>query len=160
MNEEPEFTVIQDTREQTPWIFDYEKSIAQEVGTLKTGDYTLKGFEDKLCIERKGCIEEFANNLGRDFARFKRELHRMDEYPHSFIICEFPMRDLIEYPFHQKNYKLQKTAKISGKYLLKQIMEIQLQHNVKIIFCGNKFYAIKSALSLIKRIHEKYRSET
>ena len=58
MNEEPEFTIIQDTREQTPWIFDYEKTIAQEIGTLKTGDYTLKGFEDKLCIERKGCIEE------------------------------------------------------------------------------------------------------
>ena len=160
MNEEPEFIVIQDTREQTPWIFDYEQSIAQEVGTLKTGDYTLKGLEDKLCIERKGCIEEFANNLGRDFARFKRELHRMDDYQHSFILCEFPLKDLIEYPFHRPNKNLQSKSKIGGRYLLKQIMEIQLEHNVKIIFCGSKFYAIKSALSLMKRIHEKYRPKT
>jgi DNA excision repair protein ERCC-4 len=160
MNEEPEFTIIQDTREQTPWIFDYEKSIAQEIGTLKTGDYTLKGLENKICIERKGCIEEFANNLGRDFARFKKELIRMDEYPHSFIVCEFPLRDLIEYPFHKPNKKLQSTAKIGGRYLLKQIMEIQIEHNVKIIFCGSKFYAIKSVLSLLKRIHEKYRPKT
>jgi len=157
MKEDVEFTVIQDTREQNPWIFDYERSIAQEISTLKTGDYTLKGFEDKLCIERKGCIEEFAANLGKDFSRFKKELYRMDEFTHSFIICEFPMHDVIEYPFHKPNKKLQSTTKISGKYLLKQIFEIQLHHNVKIIFCGNKFYAIKAALSLMKRVHEQYR---
>lgn len=160
MNEEAKFTIIQDTREQTPWMFDYEKGIAHEIGTLKTGDYTLKGYEDKICIERKGCIEEFANNLGRDFSRFKRELIRMDDYAHSFIICEFPMRDLVEYPFHKPNKKLQTQAKINGRFLMKQIMEIQLEHSVKIIFCGNKFYAIQTAVSLMKRIYEKYRPTT
>ena len=84
----------------------------------------------------------------------------MDEYPHSFIVCEFPLKDLIEYPFHKPNKKLQAIAKINGRYLLKQIMEIQIDHNVKIIFCGSKFYAIKYVLSLLKRIHEKYRSKT
>lgn len=160
MKDEVELTVIQDTREQTPWIFDYEKGIAQKISTLKTGDYTLEGFEQKLCIERKGSIEEFANNLGREFSRFKKELIRMDEFEHPFIVCEFPLRDLIEYPFHHQNRKLQETAKISGRYLLKQINEIQLDHKVKIIFCGNKFYAIKLVTSLMKRIHEKYRSAT
>jgi hypothetical protein len=58
------------------------------------------------------------------------------------------------------NVKLQQTAKMSGKYLLKLIMEIQLQHNVKIMFCGNKFYAMKTALSLMKRVHERYRQTT
>lgn len=157
MKKEPEFTIIRDTREQTPWDFTFEHTVAEELGTIKTGDYAVKGIEDKLCIERKGCIEEFANNLGKEYARFKRELIRMDEFPHSFIICEFPLKDLMEYPFHNNNTKLQQTSKISGKYLLKIMLEIQLDHKVKIIFCGSKFYAIRTALSLMKRIHERYR---
>lgn len=36
----PEFTIIQDTREQTPWSFGFEYTVAQEIGTLATGDYT------------------------------------------------------------------------------------------------------------------------
>ena len=158
MKKDPEFIIITDTREQTPWEFDFEHTVAQEIGTIKTGDYAVKGFEDKLCIERKGCIEEFANNLGKEFDRFKRELVRMEQFPHAFIICEFPLKDLIEFPFHNHNTKLQQTSKISGKYLLKIILEIQLEHNVKIMFCGNKFYAMKTALSLMKRTHEKYRT--
>jgi ERCC4-type nuclease len=160
MEKKPEFIILKDTREQTPWEFYYEHTVAEEVTTLKTGDYTVKGMEDKLCIERKGCIEELANNLGREFARFSRELTRMDSFPHAFIICEFPLKDLMEFPFHRPNNKLQKESKISGKYLLKQIMEIQLKHNVKIMFCGNKFYANQTALSLMKRINERYRTET
>ena len=66
MKKEPEFTIIRDTREQTPWDFTFEHTVAEELGTIKTGDYAVKGIEDKLCIERKGCIEEFANNLGKE----------------------------------------------------------------------------------------------
>lgn len=160
MEKKPDFTIIRDTREQTPWEFHYEHTVAEEIGTLKTGDYAIKGLEDKLVIERKGSVEEIASNLGRDYARFARELHRMDQYPHSFIICEFPLQDVIEYPFHRKNAKLQKETKLSGKYLLKQFMEIQLNHNVKIIFAGSKYFANKAALSLMKRIYERYRTET
>ena len=156
----PEFTIIQDTREQTPWSFNFEYTVAQEISTLQTGDYTIQGMEDVLCIERKGCIEEFATNLGKDFSRFKKELIRMDKFPHSFIICEFPLKDLIEYPFHNHNARLQQVAKIGGKYLLKQIMEIQLDHKVKIMFCSNRFYAQQLALSLMKRTYERYRQKT
>ena len=60
MEKEPDFIIIKDIREQTPWEFHYEHTVAEEIGTLKTGDYTVKGMEDKLVIERKGCIEELA----------------------------------------------------------------------------------------------------
>jgi hypothetical protein len=69
------------------------------------------------------------------------------------------LKDLIEYPFHKPNEKLQKQSKITGKYLLKVIMEIQLKHSVNIIFAGSKYFANKAALSLMKRIYERYRTE-
>jgi hypothetical protein len=37
------YTVIKDTREQDGWFFSpYDKCDGMEVGTLHTGDYTLK----------------------------------------------------------------------------------------------------------------------
>jgi ERCC4-type nuclease len=151
------FTIVQDTREQTPWDFSYEKTIAQEIGTLKTGDYTIRGLEDKICIERKASVEEIAGNLGKEYLRFEKELERMKAHEHCFIICEFPLQDLVEYPFHRKNAKLQSQTKISGKFLLKKILEIQMDYNVHVIFAGSKFLANKTALSLMKRIYERYR---
>lgn len=62
----PKYTVIQDTREQKGWYFsEYDKCNGMEQGSLKTGDYTLKGFEDMVCIERKFSVEEIATNLGK-----------------------------------------------------------------------------------------------
>ena len=50
----PDYTVIKDTREQNGWSFSqYDKCAGMEIGTLHTGDYTLRGFEDVICIERK-----------------------------------------------------------------------------------------------------------
>ena len=62
----PKYKVIKDTREQNGWFFTpYEKCSGMEVKTLHTGDYTLEGFEDVVCIERKGCVAEIAMNLGK-----------------------------------------------------------------------------------------------
>jgi len=46
--------VLVDTREQCPWKFTENSWCSgSEITTLKTGDYTLEGFEDKLCVEKK-----------------------------------------------------------------------------------------------------------
>jgi hypothetical protein len=42
------FTVIRDSREQNGWTFlARARCQGTEVGTLKTGDYAIKGLEDK-----------------------------------------------------------------------------------------------------------------
>lgn len=143
--------ILIDTREQNPWAF--EKS---EAASLKTGDYSLKGFEDKICIERKGCVEEFANNLGRDFPRFERELGRMTMFPHRFIICDFPFRSVAEYPKSCSSLKAQNFSKMSGKFLTKKITEIAVNYNINIIFFDSRKEAILYVESLMKRIYEKY----
>ncbi len=77
-------TAIIDTREQEP--FDLAP-LQMESGTLSTGDYSAKGFESHICIERKsmddlvGCITS-----GRE--RFERELMRMKAYPCRAVVIE------------------------------------------------------------------------
>ena len=52
--------IIVDTREQQPWSFDFNE-IA--VAKLDTGDYSVAGLEEILCIERKKSVSEIANNI-------------------------------------------------------------------------------------------------
>ena len=135
------YIVIRDTREQTGWVFkESTDCYGTEVGTLKTGDYTLKGYEDILCIERKGCITEFANNLVKEYPRFCRELQRMeDDHKHCFILLEFQMEDLLNYPFSTSlSARIKKRIRVRGSLLLKRLLEIQLKYKVKILFCGDK----------------------
>ena len=50
----PEMIVIVDTREQRP-LFNtarIPKGLTLTSGTLADGDYSIRGFEDKICFER------------------------------------------------------------------------------------------------------------
>ena len=65
--------IIIDTRERTPLEF---KGHATEVRGLKTGDYSLDGCTEVLCLERKMPRELFSMCTGAR-PRFERELERM-----------------------------------------------------------------------------------
>jgi len=78
------FVVLVDTREQAPWTFQnivVEKRlwiIQRVVVGLKTGDYTIAGCEDRLCIERKSAAD-LVGSVTAGNARFRREHERMAE---------------------------------------------------------------------------------
>ena len=80
------FKIIKDTREQEGYTFEpsssrYHKCEGMVVRKLDTGDYSLEGLEDKVCIERKASVVEFANNVGHDAVRFAKEIERMKKFP-------------------------------------------------------------------------------
>lgn len=146
------FEIIVDTREQQPWEFrNMEKTIAK----LDTGDYSLKGLEDIFCIERKGSISEFANNITEK--RFKDVVERLSKIPHAFLLFEFDLEDVLIYPVGSSvPRKMWSKLRISPKFILKHINELQLLHNVKILFCGDASNAEKMATSLMRKIYELY----
>tara|TARA_R110002167_G_scaffold93413_1_gene250358 strand:+ start:677 stop:1192 length:516 start_codon:yes stop_codon:yes gene_type:complete len=152
------YTVIQDTREKSGWFFSpYDQCEGMEIATMKTGDYTLKGYEDVVCVERKASVAEIAMNLGKKKKPFQEEMERMKDFPFSFLILEFNMDDVIEYP---KGSTVPKNARgkvrITGKYLLKSLMEFQIWHDTNILFCGNKRNAFLVANSIFKRLTELF----
>jgi len=161
-SKEPHFTVIKDTREQKGHHFDEDaknRCAGMVVQTMKTGDYTLLGFEDKLCIERKASVEELSINLGKESRPFRREIDRMAEFPHRFLILEFDLEDIMEFPNHKTSripMAKRKTVTISGKYILKCLAEFQLHYNIHVVFCGNKSRAFSNIMNIFKRINEMY----
>ena len=154
----PPFTVIKDTREQDGYFFSAFNTCAGMVESkLDTGDYTIQGLEDKICVERKGCVEELAVNLGSKKYAFLNEIERMKPFSHKFIVLEFSLEDLIKFPEETRiPVKNKASLKITGKYMLKCLMEFQLYDGIHIWFCGNKHNAFLAISSLFKRINEMY----
>lgn len=146
------FTVIRDTREKDNYGWQFNKSKycrGTENLALATGDYTLLGYENSFVIERKGSISEWANNVYQD--RFTRELERLEDIKYSFILLEFNMSDIVNYPMGSGIPKTKwKYLKVRGSNLLRRTMEIIVKYNTSILFCGNKGKDV--ALSLFKRI--------
>ncbi|NDG29765.1 hypothetical protein EB118_06685 [bacterium] len=158
MPKPPPYTVIKDTREQNGYYFPTNFSCAGCIDRkLDTGDYSIRGLEDKLCIERKGCIEELAINLGHKKHPFMREIERMKPFSHKFIILEFSLDDLLKFPEHTRiPVKQQESLKITGKYMLKCLIEFQLYENINVLFCNDKFNAFVVVCSIMKRVNEMY----
>lgn len=152
------YTVIKDTREKDGYYFSVVSNCKGMIDQkLDTGDYTLLGLEDKICVERKGCIEELAVNLGQQKHAFMAEIDRMKTFEHKFLVLEFTLEELIKFPDNTRiPEKNKRTIKITGKYMLKCLMEFQIYDGVHVIFCGNKYNAFLVVNSLLKRLNEKY----
>ncbi len=86
----PSPTIIIDSREQTPFEF---TNMPSEPGTLDTGDYSVKGLEHRVTVERKS-LEDLLACCGRDRDRFKRELQRMRAYRFRLLVVEASAAEL------------------------------------------------------------------
>lgn len=83
-------TAIIDTREQTPWQFE---NLASELGSLTTADYSVKGLEHLIAVERKS-LPDLLACCGTDRDRFRRELRRLKAYRFRALIIEASYSDL------------------------------------------------------------------
>lgn len=148
------FTVIRDTREKNGWYFketEYCQGMLEQ--KLDTGDYSIEGLEDILCIERKGCVSELANNIVDK--RFERELERMEEFKYKFLILEFSLDDILSFPVGSDiPKKTWNKIRISGRFILKRLSEIQVKHGIHVIPCGNNLSGWHMANSIMKRIFD------
>ena len=82
---ENKMRIVVDSREQIRWKFSDKVETVE--GSLPTADYSLLNLEDYVAIERKE-MSDFVACCGKERARFKRELHRMQSYRVKAVIVE------------------------------------------------------------------------
>jgi ERCC4-type nuclease len=129
--------------------------MTKSVSKLDTGDYSLQGLETLFCIERKGSVSEFANNITEK--RFKDVIDRMRRIPYAFLLLEFDLEDILIYPVGSNVPKrMWDKLKIGPKFILKHIIELQILHNIKVVFCGDASNAEKMAITIMRKIYELY----
>ena len=135
------FHIIVDTREQQPWSFDHHVVSCEK---LDTGDYSVRGLENTLCIERKKSVSEIANNITEK--RFKDVIDRMTPYKYSFMLFEFELEDILIYPVGSNVPKrMWDKIRISPNFILKNLIEFQLLHNIKINNFSNEYILINQS---------------
>lgn len=87
----PPFTVVIDSREQLPLAFgNWPTAFA----ALRSGDYSIAGYEDRIAIERKSLPDLFAC-VGRERERFERELERLASLDYAALVIEAPLERLL-----------------------------------------------------------------
>jgi len=139
-------TIIQDTREKRPIEF---KNWKVEVSKLDTGDYSLKGYEDILCVERKMSTSEWSKNAIEE--RFEDEMKRLQHFKYKFIVCEFDFNDLVNFPTNSGIPKrMWYNVRIRPEFLIKRAFDIQVNYGIQIVYAG--FYAEAAILSIFKRV--------
>lgn len=149
MSNYDDFTIIIDTREQQPWTFDHYVTANKK---LDTGDYSIEGLENLLAIERKKSVSEFANNITE--SRFKDVICRLENIKYSFLLLEFDLEDILIYPVGSNvPRKMWDKIKISPAFIMKHIIELQINHNIKVIFCGDSDNAEKMAEFILKKVN-------
>ena len=147
----PSFSIIIDTREKTPWEFDSSSILNIEYRKLDTGDYSIVGLEDKLCIERKMSATEIAANVHQK--RFAAELERMLKYKYRYIIIESNMFKIVNYPLYENiPPKIRKKIRVNGHYLLRCIDRIRVKYGVDVIFADTPEYGMWIATNIMKEV--------
>ena len=146
------FNIIIDTREQLPWEFGNNVTSKQK---LDTGDYSIEGMEHLLTIERKQSVSEIANNITE--TRFPAFLERMSIIPHKFMLFEFDLDDVYQFPVGSDIPKSKwDKLRISNNYIMKNISLFHIKYGIHTIFCGDSDNAEKMAVRIMRTVYDKY----
>jgi DNA excision repair protein ERCC-4 len=120
------FNVIVDSREQSPFSFRGFRSDAKDkhrpivvrtaVAALKSGDYSIEGFESRIAVERKSLVDLYGT-LGGGRERFERELQRLNEMEFAAVVIEAGWSSILGSPPPQ--------SKLSPKTVFRSVIAWQ-----------------------------------
>lgn len=104
------FTIAVDSREQQAFAFAgfFADGSSGKAGRrplviptvtvgLKSGDYSIIGFEDRVAVERKG-LADLYGTLGQGRGRFTRELERLATFDYAAVVVEADWQTILYDP--------------------------------------------------------------
>lgn len=149
--------IVIDTREQRPWSF--PPDVPVEIGTLRTGDYAVKG-DAAFAIERKSA-DDFVGTLSLGWPRFVKELNRMDaaNFAAKVIIVE---TDFETFCYRTRQSEIlppdHEHTRCSPQFVMKRLAQLTMRRCC-VIFAGNAAYAAAIALRLLYERADQLKKE-
>lgn len=148
MANDTQITIIEDSREQTPLSFEGFRNITVVRHGLKTGDYSIQGYEDTICFERKS-VADLVGTLIGGHERFLREMDRMKDFKIKYILVEQSAGAVYRY-----------CSKLGWEYKFDTIMQSLLayayHYQVRVRFCKDRDdmaqYIIKKSKEFLKEL--------
>lgn len=135
---------IIDTREKNALNFRLGSDNAIEIKKLNIGDYSLKGYENKIAIERKSPGDLFGT-LGGGNKRFKKELLKALEYEYFAIIIEGSYDKILNKEF-EGSYHCQ----MRGYVITSILFTLHVKYGINVFFCNDRRQSVKIINEIFK----------
>jgi ERCC4-type nuclease len=150
-SQENKIHIVIDSREQNPFLF-RNYPVELHFGSLMTGDYSLKGFEKNIALERKSLPDLISCfTSGRD--RFKNEMERMRSFESCAIIVESPFIELAK-----GNYR----SKLPAESAVQSVISIMQEYRMPVWFAANRVEAEHFTWDILRHFYrhaiEKFKS--
>jgi ERCC4-type nuclease len=126
------------------------KGYETETANLYTGDYSIKGYENEVAVERKtkgdwyGCL---AGKNGRNRTRFKDCLGRLAAMRRSAVVIECDLADLAV-PISR--------TRLSGSHALGAYVRWQAEFGFPFVPCPSRDWAERFTLRFLLAYWEKF----
>lgn len=152
-------TLIIDTREKHPWQFEADDAFGEILyQKLDGGDYSIKGLENIITIERKASVDELFVNFTKDKERITAEFERLSNHKFKFMIIEQGLEDVLnpyKYYVNKKNIN-SGSIKMPVAVVASALTNLILTNNVHVIFGGTKAQAMARGILLrAYELHQK-----
>ena len=146
-----DFTIIIDTREQRPYTFQNIKPEPPEmiIQGLTTGDYSVAGLEDRICVERKS-INDFLGSVGCNRKRFEKEFQRMANMQYAALVLEFDFKTLFLNPPAR--------SKMNIKAAFRTVKSWSIKYGVCIWPMFNRKSAEKVTYLILEKFYKEYKN--
>lgn len=90
------FILVVDTREQNQLFKRPLKGLVLVRDKLEVGDYSIRGFESLITIERKN-LNDLYMSCGRERENFKQRLEKMKNYERKWLLIEATESDVLSW---------------------------------------------------------------
>jgi len=142
-----DFTIIIDSREQRPFTFQNIKPDPPEtvIQGLSTGDYSVIGLENNVCVERKSMADLFGS-VGKGRARFEREMQRLSAFDYAAIVVESDIQKWFMNPPVR--------SKMNPKSVFRTVIAWSQRYNVHIWPMWDRQAAEKITYLILKRFYD------
>ena len=128
--------MVIDTREQRGFKFIWIESVRKG---LKTGDYSLVGFEDRVAVERKSKSDGYGV-VGSGRARFERELVRLAVLDRAAIVIECSLHEFCVPPAR---------TRIDQRMAVNSFISWSCTYRIPVFWCGSREYAEQVTLRFL-----------
>lgn len=146
-----EIVITTDTREQLFLDFTKFRGVSSVRGTLKTGDYSIQGYDDTICFERKS-VQDLVGTLIGGHERFLREMERMRSFKAKYILIEHT-------PDILYNYCVKHGWQRKFNTIIQSLLAYACHYQVRVRFCKDREdmaeYIVKKAREFLKEQGEQ-----
>jgi ERCC4-type nuclease len=144
----PKFTaalIVVDTRESLPLGFPGASKQA-----LATGDYSVLGMEERVAVERK-TLGDFYTCVGRERARFERELERLGAMDYGAVVIEASLSDIL----HGAEF-----SKVHPRSAIGSILAWSVKYRLPFFFAENRRRCRTTVYHLLKHFWTYHHDES